>query len=223
MTRKLGRVAEKENRIEDALKLYQMSLTGLPAQVLNAPEYVEVASIKGFYLAHGGTDERWLEWAGAGGKTGTLPSPTTSLNFTQPLPEFAVKDLSGRVWRLTDLLGKGTLINFWATWCGPCRGEHPEIQKLHDRLKAGSKMQVLTFSVDDDPGRVVEYIKEKGYTFPVIHSPVLANKLFPYIGLPSNVLVNASGMRTSFYGFGGGEIGLQRALKDLAIAAGDNK
>ena len=84
-------------------------------------------------------------------------------------------------------------------------------------------MQVLTFSVDDDPARVTAYMKEKGYTFPVVHSPVLANRLFPYMGLPSNVLVNSSGERTSLYSFGGGEGGLQRVLDDLAIAAGESK
>ncbi len=122
-----------------------------------------------------------------------------------------------------DLMGKGTLINFWATWCGPCRAEHSEIQKLCDRLKDSSRLQVLTFSVDDDPERVKAYIKEKRYTFPVIHSPDLADKLFPYAGLPSNVVVNSDGKRTSLYSFGGGADGLQHILKDLAIAAGESK
>jgi thiol-disulfide isomerase/thioredoxin len=57
------------------------------------------------------------------------------VEFTQPVPDFSIADLSGRLWRLEDLRGKGILINFGATWCGPCRGEHAELQKLHDSLK----------------------------------------------------------------------------------------
>jgi hypothetical protein len=47
-----------------------------------------------------------------------------------PLPAFTLTDLGGKTWKLTDLNGKATLINAWATWCGPCRAEHPEFQKL---------------------------------------------------------------------------------------------
>jgi hypothetical protein len=78
----------------------------------------------------------------------------------------------------------------------------------------------LTISVDDSPDSVTEYLKEKGYTFPVINAPELADKLFPWVGLPTNFLVNTRGSRTSLYGFGGDAASLQRALEDLTNAAG---
>jgi len=63
-------------------------------------------------------------------------------------------------------------------------------------LKDRKDVQLLTISVDDSPGAVTEYLKEKGYTFPVIHAPELADKLFPWSGLPTNFLVNAAACGT---------------------------
>ena len=147
-----------------------------------------------------------------------MPAPAP-LQFVQALPDFSNRDLAGRTWELKDLKGKGTLINFWATWCGPCRAEHPEIQKLHDRLKGSNNLQVLTLSVDENPTLVSAYLKEKGFTFPVIHAPLLADRLFPYSGLPTSFLVNAEGRRTSLYPFGGGEASLRRVLSELEFGS----
>jgi thiol-disulfide isomerase/thioredoxin len=214
---RLGTVAEKENRVDDALALYQSSLEGASKQYLTNPS-AALAEIKRFYLAHGGTEEKWLDWATAGKAEAALPKPAP-VQFVQPLPEFSSTDLAGRTWEIKDLKGKGTLINFWATWCGPCRAEHPEIQKLHDRLQGNGRLQVLTLSVDENPALVTAYLKEKGFTFPVIHAPLLADRLFPYVGLPTNFLVNAEGRRTSLYMFGGGDESLRRVLSDLEVGS----
>ena len=110
-------------------------------------------------------------------------------------------------------------MNFWATWCGPCRGEHPGIEDLVQRIKDRKDIQVLTVSIDETLAPVAEYMKEKGYTFPVIHAPRLADKLFPYIGLPTNFLVNTKGVRTGLYGFSADSASVERLIKDLTNAA----
>src|SRR5207249_755968 len=139
--------------------------------------------------------------------------------FVAPLPDFSVKDLAGRAWSLPDLKGKATFLNFWATWCGPCRAEHPQIQKLHEIAKGRQDVQVLTIDVDANPTLVMTYMKEKGYTFPVIHAPALADRLFPYVGLPTNLLVNGKGWRTGMYPFRPGPEGAGLVLADLTEAA----
>ena len=73
--------------------------------------------------------------------------------------------------------------------------------------------------MDENPALVTAYLKEKGFTFSVIHAPLLADRLFPYSGLPTNFLVNAEGPRTSLYPFGGGEASLRRVLSDLEVGS----
>jgi thiol-disulfide isomerase/thioredoxin len=222
--RRLGTVDVQEGRVEEALAHYQASLAGWHKESLGKPyAQATLAPIKQYYLAHGGTDEKWPEWATAKTNGGEIPNGRTPPAFVKALPEFAAKDLSGKTWQLRDLTGKATFLNLWATWCGPCRGEHPGIQKLQEMLKDRKDVQVLTISVDDSPGAVTAYLKEQGYTFPVIRAPELADKLFPWGGLPTSFLVNAKGLRTTLYGFGGDTASLQQVLEDLKKAASERQ
>jgi thiol-disulfide isomerase/thioredoxin len=85
-----------------------------------------------------------------------------------PLPAFSLVDLGGKTWKLADLNGKATLINVWATWCGPCRAEHPEFQKLYDLIKDRSDRAILSLNVDEEAGLAARYMAENHYTFPVL-------------------------------------------------------
>jgi thiol-disulfide isomerase/thioredoxin len=216
--RVLAQIAEAENRVADALELHRSTLQGVPREILAQAKNPMIAAVRKLYLAHGGAEENWVEWATAGKAVPEAPR-RPPLAFSQSLPDFSANDLSGRIWRRRDLEGKGTLVNYWATWCGPCRAEHPDLQKLHERLNDRKDVQVLTVSVDDTPALAAAYVKEKGYTFPVIHAPALADKLLPWAGLPANFLVNGKGERTTFYPFLSGEAGLRQAVADLEEAA----
>ena len=127
--------------------------------------------------------------------------------------------MAGRTWTLRDLQGKATLVNFWATWCTPCRAEHPAIEKLFESLRGQAKAQLLTISVDEDLAAVRGYIREKGYSFPVINARDLADKLLPYSGLPVNFLVDANGRRSGSYPFAADTAAIERLRKDLDSAA----
>jgi thiol-disulfide isomerase/thioredoxin len=222
--RRLGNMDVQEGRVEEALAHYQESMAGLQKESLGNPQSREMlAPIKQYYLAHGGTEEKWPEWATAKTKFGEISDERTPPALVKALPEFSAKDLSGRIWQLRDLTGKATFVNLWATWCGPCRGEHAGVQKLQEMLKDRKDVQVLTISVDDSPGLVTAYLGEKGYTFPVINAPELADKLFPWVGLPTNFLVNTKGLRTSLYGFGGDAANLQEVLELLKKAASERQ
>ncbi len=98
-----------------------------------------------------------------------------------------------------DLNGKATFVDIWATWCGPCRGEHPELQKLVDAVKGRKDIQVLTLSMDDNEYVVESYVKEKGYTFPVIVSKDLIDRLFTAAGIPQGWIINSQGKRSAPY------------------------
>ena len=121
-----------------------------------------------------------------------------------PLPAFAVSDLQGKTWKLANLEGKAVLINIWATWCGPCREEHPEFQKLYDKLKTRPDVAVLSFNVDDDLGKVEPYMKENKYTFPVLLGKEVVDTVVPALAIPRNWFVNTKGkLEWEQVGYGG--------------------
>ena len=84
--------------------------------------------------------------------------------------DFVLPDLAGKNVKLSDYRGKVVLLNFWASWCPPCRSEMPDLQKLFQRLDS-SKFQMLVVSLDRDPQAARALIKQSGYTFPVLLAP----------------------------------------------------
>ena len=110
-----------------------------------------------------------------------------------PLPTFALADLGGKTWKLLDLKGRAVLINVWATWCGPCRQEHPDFQQLYEKLKDRTDVAVLSFNVDDDVGRIAPYMNEHRYTFPAIPARDVVSAVVPTLAIPRNWFVDPRG------------------------------
>jgi peroxiredoxin len=87
-----------------------------------------------------------------------------------PPPPLALKDLDGRQHRLVDYRGKVVLINFWATWCGPCREEMPSIQELKNKL-AGRPFVVLAVNLDEPESRIRKFLTQMKLDFPILLDP----------------------------------------------------
>ena len=109
--------------------------------------------------------------------------------------EFALKDLDGKNWRLSELRGKVVLINFWATWCPPCRKELPSLERLW-RLLGSKNFVVLAIDVGEDADTVFAFtgMLEPAPTFPILldrDSAVLGN--WPVKGLPTTFVVDKKG------------------------------
>ena len=84
-----------------------------------------------------------------------------------PARAFALKDLEGRTLRSEDLAGKLVVVDFWATWCGPCIRELPELQAWSERLKARTDVAFLSFSVTEEKDVVMAFAREKKIGYPV--------------------------------------------------------
>ena len=83
-------------------------------------------------------------------------------------PDFALKDLNGRTYRLADLKGRVVLLNFFATWCGPCRQEIPDFVQLHKRFN-GKGLEIIGVSLDMEAGAVLgPFINRYGITYPIV-------------------------------------------------------
>jgi thiol-disulfide isomerase/thioredoxin len=116
----------------------------------------------------GGTEEAWALWSKTPSTTTVQQAESPWEKVTKAMPSFELSDLSGKTWRLKELQGKTVLIVSWATWCGPCREELPHLEKFYEKIKNRSDIQVLTLSVDENPGAIAPFMKKAGYTFPVL-------------------------------------------------------
>jgi thiol-disulfide isomerase/thioredoxin len=100
------------------------------------------------------------------------------------------------------LKNKVILISIWATWCGPCQGELPQVQKIFDRVKDRRDILVLTLNEDDDPGLIQPFLESHHYTFPVLPARDLVNAMVPGGSIPRNWLVDRSGvLKSAVVGF----------------------
>ena len=145
--------------------------------------------------------DAFLDLDGAAPRKGELAWSQTE----QKVPDFSLSDLAGRVWTLADLKGKTTLINFWATWCGPCVAEMPYLEKLHRRLTDQPNVQLLTLNVDENPGVVAPFVRVGSYTFPVVPAEQFVQNMLRVNGYPTNWVVDPDGVVRRMHGAGLGE------------------
>jgi peroxiredoxin len=105
---------------------------------------------------------------------------------------FTLQDLQGNSWTLKDLHGKVALVNFWATWCPPCRKEMPDLEALGKRYK-DQGLIILGIS-DEDAAKVNTFIADRQFTFPILLDPGRkVNKLFDVEGIPKTFIYDREG------------------------------
>ena len=105
-----------------------------------------------------------------GGCSGETPAPSTAgpVAIGQPAPDFTLSDLNGRNYTLSQLRGKVVIVNFWATWCPPCRAEMPSMERLHRQL-AGEGLVLLAVNIEKDGRRsVAQFLSAAPHSFPVL-------------------------------------------------------
>lgn len=110
-------------------------------------------------------------------------------------PEIALNDLSGRNYTLSEVNGSLVFINFWATWCEPCREEMPSIQRLYNQFKDVKGFRMLTVLFRDDYQKALAYMKENNYEFPVLmDSSEKTAMSYGITGVPETYIVDKKGI-----------------------------
>jgi peroxiredoxin len=108
-------------------------------------------------------------------------------------PDFTLRTMGGPNMRLQEQRGQVVMVNFWATWCGPCRQEMPHLNRLYEKYKA-SGFVLLGVNVDDDARNAADVAAKLGVTFPVLlDTDKKVSKLYDLATMPSTVLIDRDG------------------------------
>ena len=127
----------------------------------------------------------------------TEPAQEASSSAVNKAPDFTVYDLEGNPHKLSDFEGKPVILNFWASWCGPCKSEMPEFQKFYETY--GDQIHFVMVNLTDGGQETVEtassYIAQGGYTFPVYYDTELEGAYqYGVTGVPVTYFIDAQGM-----------------------------
>ncbi len=217
-----GRLASLIGSKADALTYYQKALhlrTKPPVPYEGRVQDNLMDEARALWQQLGGTEAAWNIWSkpptsdiqaveaqsvrrAPPGHPGPIAPHSVLRGFPQDsgwrkpakaMPAFELADLSGKIWRLKDLAGRAVLINVWATWCGPCNAELPHLEKLYESVKGRSDLQILTLTIDEDLGAVAPFMKEKGYTFPVLPAYGFVTGQIDLVAIPQNWIVDSKG------------------------------
>lgn len=132
---------------------------------------------------------------------GGINTPGTERKNTNPAPDFTVKDLEGNNVRFSSLFGKPIVLNFWATWCSPCRMELPDFEEMY--AEYGGKVQFMMVNVEGGSasiGDINRFIKDNGFAFPVYFDATnLAAEAYNLSGIPMSYFIDTEGNIVSMH------------------------
>lgn len=111
-----------------------------------------------------------------------------------PAPDFELKDLNGKKWRLEDLKGKIVILNFWASWCNECKIEKKSIQNYLNKNGAQEDLIFLTVLYKDNPLTVAEMVKKEGFSFPVLIDDGVVSSIYGIKGVPETFIIDKTGI-----------------------------
>jgi cytochrome c biogenesis protein CcmG, thiol:disulfide interchange protein DsbE len=140
-----------------------------------------------------------------------------ALSAGSPAPEIGLEDMTGRPIRLADLRGKVLVVDFWASWCGPCKEELPVLDRLYRKHRQDG-LVVIGVSQDRDEANIRSFLRRQPVSFPIVHDAGhrVAKRYRPP-RMPSSYVVDRKGIvRHVFEGYGAGDAArLEQAVRAL--------
>lgn len=183
---------------------------------------------------------RWMVWLLAAatlaaaaavvwlGLRGTLaprpaapPAPTAPPETFRPAPDFRLRSFDGRMIALSDFRGKVVVLNFWASWCTPCKQEMPNLERAWQEFKDRGVV-VLGIDVLDDPEDAAAFLAALAITYPNVHDPEQTRMTaYRVTGLPTTVFIDREQrIRTRYVGGYLGEAGYAELRRQILALRG---
>ncbi len=124
---------------------------------------------------------------------GALASAHATVQLSSSAPDFTLKSVAGPNLRLQEQRGQVVMINFWATWCGPCRLEMPHLNRIYDKYRS-TGFVLLGVNIDDDPRAAADLAAKLGLRFPVLlDTDKKVSRVYDMSAMPATLLVDRDG------------------------------
>lgn len=111
-------------------------------------------------------------------------------------PDLALEDRNGKKVNLDSYKGKVLVVDFWASWCGPCRAEIPKLKKIYEDYKDNENVEFLSISIDGDNAAWLKALDKEAMPWPQLHAPEEgreARKIYRFVGIPHIICIAADG------------------------------
>ncbi|MCX6133443.1 MAG: TlpA disulfide reductase family protein [Ignavibacteriales bacterium] len=153
------------------------------------------------YVKVKGSDKGFDEAIAQAKQTGKseMKKDLAKSRVNKPAVDFALKNLEGKVVKLSDLRGKVVVVDFWATWCGPCKASFPYLQQVYNKYKDNPKIVILALNTwENVSGKeredlVKKFMADNKYTFPVLYDEGFVEK-YGVEGIPTKFVIDKKGM-----------------------------
>ena len=123
----------------------------------------------------------------------TIGSAAAAVQMSSNAPDFTLRSVGGANLRLQEQRGQVVLVNFWATWCGPCRQEMPHLNRLYDKYRS-SGFVLLGVNIDDDPRAAADLATKLGLHFPVLlDTDKKVSRVYDMSAMPATLLIDRDG------------------------------
>lgn len=146
----------------------------------------------------------------------------------KPAPDFTAKNVGGEIIQLSELKGKIVVLDFWATWCGPCKAAFPFVQKVYEKYKDNPDVVILAVNTwEKETGakrekRVEKFIEKNQYTFPVVFDESKIVEKYKVEGVPTQFYIDRGGMiRFKEVGFAGPALEFSMSLMIDMLLSGE--
>jgi len=120
-------------------------------------------------------------------------SAAATVQLSSSAPDFTLRSVGGANLRLHEQRGQVVLVNFWATWCGPCRQEMPHLNRIYDKYRS-SGFVLLGVNIDDDPRAAADLAAKLGVRFPVLlDTDKKVSRVYDMSAMPATLLIDRDG------------------------------